>query len=393
MQPSLQQAPVAEETPSPDNTEPRPERMAELQAAYADNIAHARPPYAGVAIRTAGELRWILSERDWSGEREARGKARPQLEEADLRGANLPRTQLCQAVLRKASLDGACLFGADLYRAELQGARCEKADLRQSDLFGADLDRSWLWDVDFREARLERASLCATHFRGADLRGADLTGAWMDSTTRFRAVKLDANTRIGQVVWNSVPLIQVDWSQMPQAGEEADIRGKTPRAERLRSIVAAEQAYDGLAVVLQNQGVKDWASRYHLRALRLERRAQLLRGHMLSWFVSWLIDMLSGYGQYTGRALRAYALVVATFAVTYYGLTNYLTAYIPTRSSHLSGVEAVVLSISSFHGRGFFPQAISLGDPIAVVAAAEAIVGLFIELVFITTFSRRVLDR
>jgi hypothetical protein len=389
---SVSQRPTVETPPAPDTTEPSPARIAELQAAYADNIAHGKAPYAHVAICTAGELRWILGERGWSGERDALGQPRPQLEEADLRGANLSRVRLCQAILRNASVEGACLFGADLYRAELQGARCEKTDLRQVELFGADLDHAWLWDADFRGASLARTSLCATHFRGADLRGADLTGAWMDSTTRFRAVKLDADTRVGQVVWNSVPLIQVDWARMPATGEEADIKGKK-RAERIQAIFAAQQAYDGLAVVLQNQGIKEWASRYHLRALRLERRAQLLRGHLLNWFVSWLIDMLSGYGQYTGRALRAYALVVTLFAASYYELTNVLSAHIHTRATRLSWIEALVLSVSSFHGRGFFPQAITLGDPIAVVAAAEAVIGLFIELVFITTFSRRVLDR
>ena len=393
MQTPRQQTLVADAALLADDTEPPPERIAELRAAYDANVAASKPPYAGVAIRSAGELRWILSERGWSGQEDPQGRARPQLEEADLRGINVSHMQLRQAILRRAAIDGACFFGADLYRAELQGTKCEKADFRQVDLFGADLDRAWLWDADFRGARLARTSLCATHFRGADLRGADLTGAWMDSTTRFRAVKLDSTTRLGQVVWNSVPLIQVDWSQMRQSGEESEITRRAPRNERLQAIIAAQQAYDGLAVVLQNQGVKDWASHYHLRALRLERRAQLLRGNTLSWFVSWLIDMLSGYGQYVGRALRAYALVIVVFASTYYGLTNYLGALFPTRSTRLAPIEALVLSVSSFHGRGFFPQSLSLGDPIAVVAAAEAIIGLFNELVFITTFSRRVLDR
>ena len=389
----VEQASAPTATPTPDLSEPTAERKAELADAYAQNIARGMAPYAGVAIRAGGELRWILGERGWSGEQDSQGQARPNLEEADLRGANLARLDLCQAVLRRALLDGACLYETNLYRAELQGARCERADLRRVNLFGADLDRAWLWDADCREARLARTSLCATHFRGADLRGADLTGAWMDSTTRFRSVTLSSSTRVGQVIWNSVPLVQVEWSQMPATGEEADIAGAKSRKERLQVISSAQQAYDGLAVVLQSQGVKEWASRYHLRALRLERRAQLLRGHVLNWFLSWLIDILSGYGQYTARALRAYLLVIATFSTGFYLMTNVHAARIHTRSSRLSWIESLVLSISSFHGRGFFPQSISLGDPIAVLAAAEAVIGLFIELVFITTFSRRVLDR
>lgn len=380
-------------TSAPDESEPRPERQDTLRKQYEQNVAAHRSPYAGVRIQSLGELRWILRERDWSGEMDAGGRDRPNLDEADLRGANLARVQLCHASLKHASLDGVSFHGANLYRAVLFDARCEQTNFREANVFGADLGSAWLWDADFRDACLNRVSFTGTHFRGADLRGAELTAAWMDSTTRFRVVKIDSRTRVAEVVWNGVPLVQVDWAQMPTIGEELAIAASAGRTERIRCIVAAMQAYDALGVVLQSQGVKEWATRYHLRALRLERQAQLLRGHVLSWLLSWLIDTLSGYGQYAGRALRAYVLVVTSFTVAYYVLTNYLGAYLPSQSARLQWIEAAVLSISSFHGRGFFPQSISLGDPVAVLAAAEAVVGLFIELVFITTFSRRFLDR
>jgi hypothetical protein len=38
------------------------------------------------------------------------------------------------------------------------------------------------------------------------------------------------------------------------------------------------------------------------------------------------------------------------------------------------------------------PQAIDLGDPVAVVAALEAVIGFFIELILIATFSKRFLS-
>jgi hypothetical protein len=62
-------------------------------------------------------------------------------------------------------------------------------------------------------------------------------------------------------------------------------------------------------------------------------------------------------------------------------------------SQHLEWYEALVLSLSSFHGRGFFPQGISLGDPVAIAAAFEAVTGLFIELVVIATFTQRFFSR
>ncbi|HKV83509.1 MAG TPA: hypothetical protein VJN88_03065, partial [Ktedonobacterales bacterium] len=59
--------------------------------------------------------------------------------------------------------------------------------------------------------------------------------------------------------------------------------------------------------------------------------------------------------------------------------------------SHLG---AVVFSVTSFHGRGFFPggrpgHSLTLDDPVTVLAAAEAIIGLLIEISFIATFTQR----
>jgi hypothetical protein len=54
---------------------------------------------------------------------------------------------------------------------------------------------------------------------------------------------------------------------------------------------------------------------------------------------------------------------------------------------HLSWNEALVLSISSFHGRGFFTSSVTLGDTLARPAALEAVVGLLLEITFIAPSS------
>jgi hypothetical protein len=57
---------------------------------------------------------------------------------------------------------------------------------------------------------------------------------------------------------------------------------------------------------------------------------------------------------------------------------------------HITPVEAFVLSLTSFHERGFFPgNNISLSDPRVVLAAIEAVVGLIVEISFIATFTQR----
>ncbi len=45
----------------------------------------------------------------------------------------------------------------------------------------------------------------------------------------------------------------------------------------------------------------------------------------------------------------------------------------------LSLLGSVVFSVISFHGRGFFPGGIGLDDPLTVVDALEAFIGLLIE--------------
>ena len=75
------------------------------------------------------------------------------------------------------------------------------------------------------------------------------------------------------------------------------------------------------------------------------------------------------------------------FAAAYFGVTH----LVDTQLSALTWDESLVLSLTSFHGRGFFPGFLSLGDWVARIAAIEAVIGLFIDLILIATFSRRFL--
>jgi hypothetical protein len=54
--------------------------------------------------------------------------------------------------------------------------------------------------------------------------------------------------------------------------------------------------------------------------------------------------------------------------------------------------DALVYSLTSFHGRGFLPglgSETTLHNPLIVLAASEAVVGLFVEISFIATFTQR----
>jgi hypothetical protein len=66
---------------------------------------------------------------------------------------------------------------------------------------------------------------------------------------------------------------------------------------------------------------------------------------------------------------------------------------IAAHSLFLSWNEAIVVSMTAFHGRGFFSSVFQPGDPQAAVAEAEAFIGLFIEITFIATFTQRFFAR
>jgi hypothetical protein len=182
----------------------------------------------------------------------------------------------------------------------------------------------------------------------------------------------------------------MDWASVPRIGDELYIAEATDRKGRIARLRNAARAYRGLSIALRIQGLLIPAPRYRIREQRLERQASRLsrlERHYGSWFFSLLLDAVAGYGERPGRIFGAYVTVVSVFAVAY-GLVTHL---VETKLSKLSWDESLVLSLTSFHGRGFFPGSLPLGDGVACIAAGEAVIGLFIELILIATFSKRFL--
>ena len=161
-------------------------RRSELAAGYAENQRLGNAPYAGVPIRTLGELDWIMAERGWSGRPKSRGRERADLRDADLRGAQLQEVALFAADLRHADCTGICL-----QRAVLRWANCQETNLRGGDLCAAHLFGAHLHGADFRGtqlmgADLQGTDLSAAHFADADLHGASLRWADMDADALHR---------------------------------------------------------------------------------------------------------------------------------------------------------------------------------------------------------------
>jgi hypothetical protein len=338
---------------APDDREPSAERQAELRAAYERNVAAGSPPYAGCDLHTRGEVLWAVRERGWSASYDPERRQRANLSGASFFGANLRGV-----TLRYADLSGAFFFQADLTSANLY-----RADLRGANLVAANLSR------------------------------ANLRHARMDAGTELFGTTIDDRTLLADLVWNGVPATRLNWQDIATLGDEYRARqtldddGKPKeRATRLRHLQHAVLANRQVATLLRGQGQSEHADRYAYRAQVLQRRLLIWQRHFGRAFGSWLLDLVAGYGYKPLRSLIAYVVIICLFASAY--LLNAQFA-----APHLSWDEALVLSISSFHGRGFFTSGISLGDTLARLAAGEAIIGLLIEITFIATFTQRFFAR
>ena len=394
----------------PDDTTPTSERQAELRAAYDANIAAGRAPYANVRLNTRGEVRWILQERGWSGEPDAytvKYVLTPKGEEArpaDLRGVNLSHVCLRDVYLRRADLSGANLVFADLTGAHLADVTLNDADMGRVILHRGELNYATLMGAHLRQANLSSANLqytnlAGTRFHNADLRGTILHGAYMDARTILSDARLNEHTWLGDISWNGAALTRIDWDRAPRIGDEGrplagtsravpggmtgdQVSPLSPRQARIKRYRDAARAYQQLALALQAQGMGEPAARYAYRAQTLQRKAFFRQGKLGRWSFSLALALLAGYGYRMGRILLAYLLVVGLAALAYWILG--VSGYGPSLAPH----EALLVSVTAFHGR-VFAEAFQVTSPAAWVAAAEAVLGLLIEGVFIAMLTQR----
>jgi len=120
---------------------------------------------------------------------------RPDLDGANLSGADLTRAKLYHADLSGANLTRAKLYHADLMAADLSGANLGDANLRGADLSGANLRGANLGGANLRGANLGDAIL-----RGADLSGANLSYAYLTGANLTSADLTDADLSCSSLV-------------------------------------------------------------------------------------------------------------------------------------------------------------------------------------------------
>jgi len=327
---------------------------------------------------------------------------------ADLRYADLSRLPLTQL---RGGLGSAEWRSSSEEQREAAAIHLEGASLNRADLQWASLRSAHLEGTDLRYAHLEGATLRAAHLvgNGADPPPADLRHALFDQETVLEDIIL-GNKEVGSawladIHWSGVNLGVVDWMQVKMLGDEREARQRKTHdnknkdtVTRIKEHQAAVRANRQLATVLREQGMHESAARFAYRAQVLQRKNVWLhlfqpKGDLLLWVLrfgtyifSWLLNMLSGYGYKPQRSLIAYVLVISVFTLAYYALGQ-------TVGPSFSPLGALVFSITSFHGRGFFPGGIRLDDPITALAAFEAVVGLTIEVSLIATFTQQFFGR
>ena len=337
---------------------------------------------------TRADIEWLLATHEnGRGSVNISEKSEWSRKGLDMRGANLSQVDLerlplaamnsgltrddrLQATPEQREAAAVILDGAHLGLAHLENARLTDAYLRETDFRNA-----YLHDTIFNHAHLAGASfhfayLEATHFESAILCDKDYGGPHM-----------------ADVRWGNVNLSVVKWTQLDMLGDEYKARQKKQdgkvkdNVSRLEEYEAAVRANRQLAVTLQSQGLNESAAYFAYRAQKLQRVVLRRQKKFLSYIFSFFLDLLAGYGYRPGRSVIWYMITIFGFALAYtiFGHLPYLP-------------DALVFSLTSFHGRGFFPglgSENSLHNPLVIMAAFEAVVGLFIEISFIATFTQR----
>ncbi len=275
---------------------------------------------------------------------------------------------------------------------EAAAIHLEGANLEGANLTNASMRCGHLENAKLNTARLERATLRHAYLNGADLRLANF-----DYATRLDEILLgDIKTGFTSFIdanWNGVNLTAIQWSQMKMTSSEQNACKKNAsdgkrkdKQTRLGEYKEAVRANRHLATVLQSQGMNEDAARFAYRAQLCQRIVLRRQRKFGQYLFSGFLDLLAGYGYRPGRSVIWYLVTIFGFALAYFAV-----GHLPVWP------DAIVYSLTSFHGRGFLPsldgQIVTLHYPLVVMAAFEAVVGLLIEISFIATFTQRFFGR
>lgn len=171
-------------------------------------------------------------------------------------------------------------------------------------------------------------------------------------------------------------------SGSPEHGSEADDELSRHAGHAFDDAVRVNTQ---LATELRRQGLGPEADHFAFEARLAQQRVWRLNRNWRRALANRTLRALCGYGFRPSLLLWWYAGINAAAVVAYLIVDR-------TKHSHPSVLDAITLSLTAFHGRGFVASGFSnLTSPAVAIAACEAVIGLFIEATFVGTFVQRVL--
>ncbi len=346
---------------------------------------------------------------------------------AHFEGASIGSMRTAQVDFFESYFEGAGFGNARLQGARFVGARFHGAHLDHARLEGAVLDGAHLEGKELSAEELARLRAIKPNFP-AVLPPADLRGAVLNSETSLVG-SIVGDEKCGGVFLadarlSDTNLAVVDWTytrnrllrrrvEPIQLGDVREAHKATNQQDKPKSAedwitgyMTAVRANRQLATALRSQGLNEDADNFAYEAQRLQREVLRRQRRYGAFLWSSLLDLISGYGYKPLRSVGTYLFIILFFMFVYSlfgvvdascvvsGVASNGTLLATCSPAHtLTLREAFVFSSTSFHGRGFFPGGLGLGSPITLVAAAEAVIGLLIEITFIATFTQRFFAR
>jgi hypothetical protein len=258
------------------------------------------------------------------------------LQETDLSCANLEMSIILYANLKRADLSKAVLKGANFYGAQLQDANLWAADLTYTALDGADLE-----GATFRGAIFDH-----TYLYGANLANANLYGADLSTVSSLNGIK---------------------WGKKYIIGEELKCSPET-----------AEGVYRDLKRWHTQAGLYDIAGEFFFREMEMKRKARKWRPNPFPKLWTTLTYLLCGYGERPARAIVSALVIVLGLGSIYIAGTSSIDL-------------AYYFSLVSFTaiGYGGWVDSASVVSWVKALGAVEAVLGVFMMALFVTTFTRK----
>jgi uncharacterized protein YjbI with pentapeptide repeats len=307
-----------------------------------------------------------------------------------LAGANLTGAYLAGAFLNEAILDGETRLN-DIILADSEGWGPQLVDVQWGDAnlsvvdwspvrnFGQERRiylKSWLLRQDRLARALDRVDACSTATRAyRQLSTALRAQGLSEAANRFayRARVLERQLLASEASFD-LPLDTPLTVPAPQPGPLA------PIVDRIVDQLSKDGSWPDEPAAPRSRLSRRWSAKgFRGRLVVWTRKTERLGRKQSARFAWFLLDVIAGYGYIPLRCVISYLTVVVGFSFVY------------ARQAHNWNLgDALITSIYSFHGRSLGSGYSSITTGMRGVSAAEAVIGLLLEITFIATLTQRI---